>query len=104
VYIQQYINKTRRTYITGLQYGLQYDTVYGTARAGLSKVPYTSPKFFGGRRDTIKNLKNTQQGKQIVPEFGTKTILVVPEFGTETCFSGIWHGNIIMIFRNLARK
>ena len=66
VYIVQYINKTRRTSITGLQYGLQYGTVYGTAQAALSKVPYTSPKFFWWQEGRKKKLKNTQQLKDWV--------------------------------------
>jgi hypothetical protein len=40
-----------------------------TAQAALSKVPYTSPKFFGGRRDTKKTLKHAaRRNKQVGPE------------------------------------
>jgi len=39
----------------------------GIIRVG--KAPYTSPKFFfGGRRDTKKNLKTRSKEKQVGPE------------------------------------
>ena len=77
-----------------LVYMYANNTNTGPIRDGIirvSKAPYTSPKFFGGRRDTKK-----LQNKQVGPEW-TRHVHNISKAGTEFGTARNWHSTYTCI-------